>query len=97
MPPVLSATFTLFSAYPLKWFLTLINDLGGLHIDATNGLPGLVVLPAGGTWNSPSLVVSLTLTAPFMEAVGLGKHRFFMTGVSRRGLNSYATLDLIVS
>lgn len=97
LPPVLPATFSLFSAYPLKWLLTLINDVGGLHIDATNGLPGLIVLPAGGAWNSPALVVSLTLTAPFMTAVGLGKHTFYMTGVNRRGLNSYATIDLIVS
>jgi hypothetical protein len=98
VPPVLMAGFTLSGAYPLKWMLTLINGTTGLHLDVTNGLPpGLVVLPAGGAWNSPALVVSLTLTAPFMAAQGIGRHQLFLTAVNRRGLNNYATVNLVVT
>jgi hypothetical protein len=97
LPPVLMAGFTISSNYPLKWMLTLINGTTGLHLDATNGLPGLVVLPPGGTWSSPTLVVSLTLAAPFMAALGVGRHQLYMTAVNRRGLNSYATVDLLVT
>jgi hypothetical protein len=97
VPPVLMSGFTLFSQYPLKWMLTLINGTTGLHLDATSGLPGLVVLPPGGVWASPTLAVTLTLTAPFMAGLGVGRHQLYMTAVNRRGLNNYATVNLVVT
>jgi hypothetical protein len=97
VPPVLMSGFTLFSQHPLKWMLTLINGTTGLHLDATNGLPGLVVLPPGGVWASPALAVTLTLTAPFMAGQGIGRHQLYMIAVNRRGLNNYAAVNLVVT
>lgn len=97
-PVLLTATFTLFSDYPRQWMLTLINEPAKDDADVTNGLPpGLVVAPSGGAWDAPNLTVTVTLNAPFMAALGVGKHHFFMTGVNQRGLSSFAEIELIVS
>ena len=97
-PSPLEITFTLFSDHPLKWILTLLNEPGGFSLDITNGLPpGLVVAPAGGTWNTPTLVVSVTMNNLFLAGLQPRWHHFFMTAVSRRGLFSKAEVVLTVS
>jgi hypothetical protein len=98
MPPALPVVFTLTSAFPLKWILTLLNGVAKINIDITNGLPpGVVVAPAGGQWGSPVLVVTMTLNAAFMAALGPGAHHFYMTGVSKRGLPGFASAVLTVT
>jgi hypothetical protein len=98
MPATLATTFTLTSAYPMQWRLTLINDPLAAHTDVTSGLPpGLVVIPGGGGWSSSLLTVTVTMTAPFMAGLTPGQHHFYMTGVSQRGLSSYAEVLLTVS
>ena len=70
----------------------------GTHADLTNGDPaGAVVAPAGGAWDTPTLVVTLTLSAAYLTALGAGRHHFYMTGVSRRGLSSVQESIITVS
>lgn len=98
LPPTLMVTFTLFSANPMKWILTLLNGTLLTNLDVTNGVPpGLVVAPAGGAWDTPSLTITMTLTAAFMAALTPGTHYFYMTGVSQRGLTKYSEVMLTVS
>ena len=96
-PATLPATFTLTSANPMQWLLTLINDPLKNSEDMTNGSPpGLTVVPTGGIWTHSPLTVTVTMTAAFMAALTPGKHHLYMTGVSRRGLSSYAEVILTV-
>jgi len=98
LPATLNVTFTLFAAHPLKWILTLINEPLKTNVDVTDGLPpGLTVDPPGGVWETPSLVVTLTMTAVYMASLTRGTHRFFMTGVSKRGLCGFFEMILTVS
>ncbi len=98
VPPTAAFVFTLFSDHPLQWVLTLINEPQAINVDLTNvQLPGLAVVPTGGAWNTPTLVVIVTMTAAFMAALGVGTHRFFMTGVSQRGISNYFEAVLTVS
>lgn len=99
LPPTVPMAFTLSSPFPLQWMLRLINEPPpGGHADVTNGMPpGLVVAPAGGAWPTPSLSVTATMTAPYMAALGVGNHDFYMVGVSQRGLSGYAKAVLTVS
>jgi hypothetical protein len=91
-PPTLNATFTLVSTYPLQWMLTLINEPLKTHADLTNGSPpGLTLSRSGGAWNVP------TLTLAFLSSLIPEKYRFFMTGVSRRGLSGVYEIVLPVS
>ena len=93
----LTVTFSLSSAFPLRWILTLINEPIGYHQDLTQGIPGSVtVTPQGGQWSTPSLTVSITVTPAFLAALTAGKTHFFMTGVSRRGLSGFAEAVLTV-
>jgi hypothetical protein len=39
----------------------------------------------------------MTMTAMFMASLTPGKHRFFMTGVSQRGLSDFFEIVLTVS
>ena len=97
-PPTFTLTFTLSAPYPLLWILTFINTVAKQNLDATNGVPpGIVVAPAGGSWTSPSLTVTVTITALFAVAQGIGTHEFYMTGVTKRGLSAYAKALLVVS
>jgi hypothetical protein len=59
--------------------------------------PGLVVAPAGGVWDTPTLVVTVTMTAVFMASLGIGLHHFFMTGVNQRGLSRYAKPEFVLT
>jgi hypothetical protein len=96
-PATAPIAFTLTTAYPLAWTLTLLNSTQQKSIDVTNGVPGLVVAPAGGAWSSPSLTVTATMTAAFLAALGPGTHYLYMTGVSKRGMSSFALATLVVS
>ena len=76
----------------------MLNGVTKMNLDLTNGLPpGAIVAPAGGQWPSPTLVITVTLNAAFMAALGIGTHHFFMTGVSQRGLTGFAECILTVS
>jgi hypothetical protein len=97
LPPVLPITFTLSSAFPLQWMLTLLNTVQAQSVDLTSGVPGAVVAPPGGSWSTPSLTVSLLLTAVFLNGLGPGTHQLFFTGVSQRGLSSFANVVLTVA
>jgi hypothetical protein len=98
-PASLVATFTLSTPFPLKWVLTRISEPPlATSADVTNGEPaGAVVAPAAGAWNSPALTVTLTMSALYVAGLGPGRHHFYMTGVSKRGLSSWAESILTVS
>lgn len=97
-PVTLNVTFTLFAAHPLKWLLTLINEPLKKNVDLTRDLPpGLTVAPSGGVWDAPALVVTMTMTAAYMASLTPGTHRFYMTGVSQRGLSGFSEMILNVS
>ncbi len=97
--PAIPVTFTLTSAFPSQWVLTRVSEPpSSSHADLTNGDPaGAVVVPAGGAWDTPTLVVTLTLSAAYLTALGTGRHHFYMTGVSRRGLSSVQESVITVS
>src|SRR5260370_4115009 len=99
MPPEFTTTFTLVSDHPMQWILTLINEAPNpSHFDVTNGIPpALVVAPPGGSWDTPVLTVTMTMTDVFMASLGKGKHHFYMTAVSKRGLSSYVDFILTVN
>jgi hypothetical protein len=87
MPATLPVVFTLSAQNPMQWALRLINETLQQSFDVTNGQPpGLTVTPSGGSWTTPSLVVTATMTATFMAALTPGKHHLYMTGISKRGL-----------
>lgn len=98
-PATVLATFTLISDHPLRWILTLIKEKEKTHVDLTNSLPpGLTVTPAGGTWQVSPLKITLTMTATFMGSLTPGgNYRFYMTGVSRRGLSGYTNPELVLT
>jgi len=99
LPPTAIATFTLVSDFPLSWKLVVISEpvVGDMDITSAPFPPGLVVAPAGGVWDTPMLVVTVTMTAVFMASLGIGMHHFFMTGVNQRGLNAYANPELVLT
>ncbi len=99
LPPTALATFNLFSDFPLSWKLVLLSSPAGLDLDITNDPPppGLVVAPSGGSWTTPVLVVTVTMTAAFMAGLGIGVHTFYMTGVNQRGLTGVEKMVLTVT
>lgn len=98
LPPSLITTFRLFSDHPLEWILTLINEPDGSHSDITNGLPPLVVVaPPGGSWHTPPLIVTVSMTTAYLAGLKPGKYHFFLTAVNRRGLSNYDEAVLTVS
>lgn len=97
-PPSLPITFTLNAPFPMQWMLRLLNTTAKVSVDLTNGLPpNATVIPAGGAWTTPTLVVTVTLLAPFMAGLGPGLHNLYMIGVTQRGASSFARFDLTVS
>jgi len=101
--PSVAVTFTLTSAHPMLWILTEIDepDPDPKSKDRTNTQPpGMTVTASGGqsggVWNVSPLVITLTMTAAFMNGLLSGIHRFFVTGVSQRGLSGFAELELTV-
>ncbi len=97
LPPIIPITFTLSTAFPLQWTLTWISEPDGTHQDLTNGLPGANPAPAGGSWTSGALTVVLTLTTPFLAALTPGRHHFYMSGSSQRGLSGIDECVVTVS
>jgi hypothetical protein len=97
LPPVIPVTFTLTTTFPLQWTLTWISEPTVGHQDLTNGLPGAIPAPAGGSWPAGTLTVVLTLSTPFLSSLAPGRHHFYMTGVSQRGLSGSAECVLTVS
>jgi hypothetical protein len=97
LPPNLTAAFALSSAFPLKWTLTLINETEKTSADLTDGLPpAFTVQPFGGAWSLPTQTITLNMTLAFLASLAPGLHRFFMTGVSQRGLTGFAEMILTV-
>jgi hypothetical protein len=101
--PSVAVTFTLTSAHPMLWILTQIDEPGPVpkSKDRTNTQPpGMTVNASGGqsggVWTVSPLVITLTMTAAFMNSLLSGIHRFFVSGVSQRGLSSFAELELTV-
>lgn len=99
-PPVpVTATFSLSTTYPLQWILSLIHEpLPGGNEDLTGGLPGrALVSPEGGNWDSPTLIINVTLLGPYVATFSPGKHDLYLTGVSQRGLSAYAKASFQVT
>jgi hypothetical protein len=97
-PPSLAVTFTLTAAHPLRWILTQIDEPEEVTNDRSSTQPpGMTVSPSGGVWGVSPLTITLTMTAAFMTTLMPLKHRFFLTGVTRRGLSSFAEAVLNVS
>ncbi len=97
-PATAAVTFTLTHPFPMQWVLSQLSAAPPASQDVTNGLPpGLVLAPSGGGWSTPSLTVTLTLTALYMNALGIGVHYFYMTGISRRGKSGFAQVTLTVT
>jgi hypothetical protein len=97
LPPPPPIAVTLTSAFPSRFTVTLLNTVAGQSVDLTNGVPGVAVVPAGGAWASPSLVLAVAFTPPFLTALGPGAHELYCTGVSQRGLSAYAKVTVTVS
>jgi hypothetical protein len=97
LPPAIPITFTLATAFPLQWTLTWISEPDGKSQDLTNGMPGALPLPVGGSWTTPALTVVLTLTTPFLSTLASGRHHFYMAGASQRGLSGIDECVLVVS
>lgn len=97
-PATLAAAFTLTHPFPANWSLTLISEPQARDQDVTAGVPpGLVISPADGAWDAPSLSVQLTMTAAYMASLLPGKTHFYMTGVSERGVTGFGELVLTVT
>jgi hypothetical protein len=97
--PAIPVTFTLMSPFPMKWVLTRVSEPpNSTHADLTSGDPsGAAIVPSGGGWDVPALIVTLTLSAAYLTTLGPGRHHFYMTAVSRRGLFSVQECLIIVS
>jgi len=95
-PAPVDVTFTITSAHPLKWILTLINEPEKTHVDLTNGWPGAVITPIGGDWSTPALTINIALPSTAVALLVPGKHHLFLTAVSRRGLSGNAECVLDV-
>jgi hypothetical protein len=89
-PAPVAFTFTLTSDHPLRWILTLLDIPNNMHMDLTNGAPGAVVTPSGGSWTEPELTVAVTLSPPFVGALGIGTSQLYLTGISQRGVSGSA-------
>jgi hypothetical protein len=77
--------------------LTLIDEPLKLHVDITNGWPGAVIAPQGGSWDTPVLTVTVAMPSTFLVTLAPGKYHFFLTAVSKRGLsgNADAVVEVI--
>jgi hypothetical protein len=97
-PSPVPIVFTSFTAFPLQWSLRLVDETNGVSTDATNGLPtGLGVASSSGNWTAPNLTVTVTTTVAFLNSLGAGLFRLYLTAVSRRGLSGYATALITVT
>ncbi|MEP6832330.1 MAG: hypothetical protein ABJB74_03005 [Gemmatimonas sp.] len=84
-PPTVAFVFTISSAFPRQWSLTHVSTGGAL--DVTSGdIPGPTVVPAGGSWNSPTQIVTISLNTAYLNSLVTGQHLFYLTAVSKRGI-----------
>jgi hypothetical protein len=97
MPATIPITFTLATAFPMQWSLVWISVPDAKSKDLTNGMPGAMPAPPGGSWPSGALTVVLNLSLPFLSTLSPGLHYFYMTGASQRGLTGIAQCILTVS
>ena len=97
-PAPVVIVFNLSTTFPLKWILTLIDEKPpGQNLDLTNGIPGSAeVLPSGGEWSTPNLVVTVTLSPLFLTGLGPGQKDLYLAGVSQRGLSGYDSATVVV-
>ena len=98
MPVSLSAIFTLTSAFPNRWMLTMIVPPDSKNI--TSSAPtGVTIQPLGGAWSSSPLTVTMTLTGAYMMTLPVlpTKVSFVMVGINRRGRSAFAQMVLEVS
>ena len=94
----LTTVFTILGDHPNLWNLTRVSEPAGTHADLTNGDPtGLTVVPAGGDWDEPGMIVTVTMTQTYIVGLGVGTHHFYLTGVSRRGLSGHFDVTLSVT
>jgi hypothetical protein len=97
-PTSLMMTFTLQSQFPRGWLLTMLNAPAVTSTDITAGVPpNILVAPAGGSWSSPALAVTVTILGTFMAALPVYDHYFVLTAVNFRGKSHYAEVKLTVS
>jgi hypothetical protein len=99
-PPSVLVSFELSSEHPLLWRLMQIDEPGPIpaNHNLTNSQPaGMTVDPSGGVWNVPLLKIDLTMTKAFMATLLPGIHRFFMIGVTQRGISNFAQSVLTVT
>jgi hypothetical protein len=92
-PPVpVTATFSLSATYPLQWILWLIHKgVPAGNVELTQGIPGMaLVSPPGGTWDSPTLTINVTLQGAFVATFPPGEHQLYLTGITQRGLSAFA-------
>ncbi|HET6646450.1 MAG TPA: hypothetical protein VFH01_03925 [Pyrinomonadaceae bacterium] len=95
----LITSFTLKTNFPLKWVLTLIKEPTSQSIDlTTTTVAGVTIAPPpnGGAWNVSQLDIQLTLDLSFLNGLVAGDYRFYMTGISQRGLSGNAVFHLSV-
>jgi hypothetical protein len=99
LPTALPMTFTLQSQFPRRWLLSMLNAPTAQHRDITNGEPpnNIIVVPSGGAWSTPVLIVTVTLTGAFMATLAPGLHYFVLTAINFRGKSQYAQAELTVS
>jgi len=90
-------SFSMTTDHPLQWILTLINEPLKYNLDLTSGVPGAVVTPSGGSWTTPTLAITVTMTPAFVAALMVGKTHLFLTGVSQRGLSGHAEAIITVT
>ena len=96
-PSTVTVQFTSYAPFPLRFELTLLNEVAGQHFDAVNGLTGLAVTPPGGAWTTPTLAVTATLSTPLFVALGAGLHHLYLTAITRRGLSAWIALPITVT
>lgn len=97
-PPTLLFTFTIHSEFPRRWTLFHISP-PTTFMDVTNGLPpGIVVAPAGGTWSTETLVITVTVTGLYASSLAPPfEHSFVLTAINHRGLPAFAEAKIAVS
>ena len=96
--PVITS-FSLTTNFPLKWILTLIKEPApSASIDlTTTTVAGVTITPPNaGAWNVSPLDIQLTLDLLFLQNLVAGDYRFYMTGISQRGLSDNAVFHLSV-
>jgi hypothetical protein len=96
-PTTLPMTFSLQSQFPQRWILNLISAPSGQYREITPGEPpNILVAPAGGPWNSSSLIVTVTLAGTFMATLQQGNHYFVLTAINHRGTTNYSQDKLTI-